>query len=344
MNESKSKNSKRQKDNQEKIAGSSNSPLGVSFLIPPYQKLEVNQDFNPKKEAEKISCSIDRITIVAPIDVEVFERTTEQWQLLPFVKTADGGFQFLEDAPVNSKEKPEQVAYVEMPKHQLGKIRVDFNPNHSMTGTVGGSYVRDMILARLPGKHFSRIDVAIDVLEHDELEFYQVWTPGISKSLFYGKSGHMETSYWGKQKSEQQIRLYNKAVEQRVRHHVDDIDYPWWRLELQLRGSKIERYPELVAKALADFYPPSYSSPLLTESEQNKVARLMIDPGYLGKQTKQGRNRLRKVLRKAKPAISLSTAMEVAFKRDMPKLEKTLENYLKEYDIDRSAVPKKRKV
>lgn len=344
MNESKSKNSKRQKDNREKIAGSSNSPLGVTFLSTPYQKLEENQDINPEKEAEKITCSIDRITIVAPIDVEDFEKTTEQWQLLPFVKTADGGFQFLEDAPIDSKEKPEQVAYVEMPKHQLGKIRIDFNPNHSMTGTVGGTYVRDMILARLPEKHFSRIDVALDVIDHDELEFYQVWTPGISKSLFYGKAGHMETSYWGKQKSEQQIRLYNKRVEQMARHHREDVGYPWWRLELQLRGSKIERYPELVAKALADFYPPVYSSPLLTESEQNKIARLMMDPGYLGKQNKRGRTRLRQVLRKAKPEKSLSTAMEVAFKRDMPMLEKTLEDYLREYDIDRSAVPKKRKV
>ena len=344
MNESKSKNSKRQKDNQEKIAGSSNSPLGVSFLIPPYQKLEVNQDFDPKKEAEKISCSIDRITIVAPLDVEVFEKNSEQWQLLPFVKVADGGFQVLEDDPKSSGEKPEQVAYIEMPKHQQGKVRVDFNPNHSMTGTVGGTYVKDMILARLQQKHFSRIDVALDVVDHEELEFYQVWTPGISKSIFYGKSGHMETTYWGKQKSEQQIRLYNKRQEQMARHHREDVGYPWWRLELQLRGSKIERYPELVAKALDDFYPPVYSSSALTDTEQNKMLRLIVDPGYFGKQTKLGRTRLRKVLRKAKPEKSLSTAMEFAFKRDMPKLEKTLERYLREYDIDRSAVPKKRKV
>ncbi len=63
----------------------------------------------------------------------------------------------------------------------------------------------------------------------------------------------METTYWGSSASEKQIRLYNKKIEQERRHgRIVNLD-SWWRLEMQLRGSKVEDYPELVAKMLENF-------------------------------------------------------------------------------------------
>ncbi len=71
---------------------------------------------------------------------------------------------------------PEQVAFMEMPKFQTGKVRIDFNPNHGMASE-GGVWLKDL-LNKIPAKHFSRADVAVDIFNHDEIKNYEslaVW-------------------------------------------------------------------------------------------------------------------------------------------------------------------------
>lgn len=284
--------------------------------------------------------SIDRITLIADLSVEIWEKRFFEWLKLPFIEISGSGLQVLDysncdvDDFGNSHEyvSPEQVAYIEMPKYQVNKIRIDFNPNHSMNSE-GGLWLREL-LNKLPQKHFSRADIAIDILNAPEIKNYQVWKFGCSETIYMNRKREMETIYWGKASSQQQIRLYNKKIEQEKRHgKIVNLD-AWWRLEMQLRGDRVEEYPRLVAEMLENFYQADFRSEKLIDTEQNKVARLILDPAYYGSLTRSSQRRLRKIIEKAKPENGLSYEIAKGFKDALPMLEKELYTYKGQFHIN----------
>ena len=117
---------------------------------------------------------------MADLSVEAWEKHFFKWLQLPFTKVSGAGLKVLDfsncdvDDFGNPHEHvdPEQVAYIEMPKYTPDKVRIDFNPNHSMNSE-GGIWLREL-LNKLPQKHFSRADIAIDILNADEIKNYQV--------------------------------------------------------------------------------------------------------------------------------------------------------------------------
>lgn len=284
--------------------------------------------------------SIDRITLIADLSVEIWEKRFFEWLRLPFIEISGGGLQVLDysncdvDDFGNKHEhvSPEQVAYIEMPKYQVNKIRIDFNPNHSMNSE-GGLWLRNL-LSKLPQKHFSRADIAIDILNAPEIEYYQVWKFGCSETIYMNRKREMETIYWGKASSQQQIRLYNKKVEQEKRHGKIVNLNAWWRLEMQLRGDKVEEYPRLVAEMLEDFYRADYESNKLTRSEQDKLAHLILNPMYYGHLPRTSQQRLREIIRKSKPENGLSYEIAKGFKDALPMLEKELYTYKGQFHIN----------
>lgn len=293
---------------------------------------------NDKKLGLKYS--IDRMTLIADLSIESWEKHFFEWLKLPFIEISGNGLQILDysncdvDDFGNSHEhiSPEQVAYMEMPKYQANKIRIDFNPNHSMNSE-GGLWLREL-LNKLPQKHFSRADIAIDILNAPEIRNYQVWKFGCSEIIHMNRKREMETTYWGKVSSQQQIRLYNKKVEQEKRHgKIINLD-AWWRLEMQLRGDKVERYPELVAKMLEDFYQADFESSKLTQSEQDKLAHLILNPAYYGNLSRSSQRRLREIVKKAKPENGLSYEIAKGFKDALPMLEKELYTYKGQFHIN----------
>lgn len=61
--------------------------------------------------------------------------------------------------------------------------------------------------------HFSRADVACDIIDLDDeyVNQYRL-VDAVSFRPYYGQSGALETAYWGARSSERQVRLYNKKV------------------------------------------------------------------------------------------------------------------------------------
>nr|CAA07049.1 hypothetical protein [Oenococcus oeni] len=195
--------------------------------------------------------SVDRITLTADCPLEVIDGKLSRWmkETHLFIPLSSGGFKVIED---NLADTPEQVAFVEYTQFQKNRIRIDFNPNHSMT-TKGGQWILSKI-ATLKNKKFSRCDVAFDIFNSPIIEKYRIFRPGTSSKYFLSAAGKPETIYYGAQKSEAQIRQYNKLVEQtKKRKTIPDNIKNWWRLELQLRGRKISDYPQQVKSALDNF-------------------------------------------------------------------------------------------
>ncbi|MDK6665932.1 hypothetical protein [Lactobacillus crispatus] len=57
--------------------------------------------------------------------------------------------------------------------------------------TPAGQWLLREIIAKIQNKHYSRCDVAFDIYNDSEIQYYQVWRWGMTKKFFYGKNGEL---------------------------------------------------------------------------------------------------------------------------------------------------------
>lgn len=285
-----------------------------------------------------IKVSIDRLTIVADYKEASLDKDMREWLKLPFVEIMNDGLQVVDDSHCYVDDfghrhgyvAPEQVAYINSPKFMKDVIRIDFNPNHGMLSD-GGRWLLDLI-ARLRNKHFSRCDIAFDIFNQPVVEKYQVWRFGVSKKVIFGQDGSMETTYYGSPNSERQIRQYNKKVEQEARHgRLVNLE-SWWRVELQLRGSKAKEYPSTVRQMLEDFYLPDYKS-LVNPSQQAMILSMMVDQTIYASASKTTKQRWRTMLKNCKHTNDISAAMANVFVENFSRLENELQTIMNKFKI-----------
>lgn len=311
-------------------------------------KMQKNE-LMPSRSAElmgledHIKVSIDRLTIVADYKEASLDKDLREWLQKPFIELSGEGVQVIDDSRCYFDDfghrhgymAPEQVAFIHSPRYLKDAIRIDFNPNHGMLSE-GGKWLRALI-ARLPNKHFSRCDVAFDIFNLDQVKMYQFWQFGITKKVFYGMDGEIETTYYGSSASEKQVRIYNKKKEQEARHGVLANVDSWWRFELQLRGSKAKNYPAIVKEALEKFYFPDYRS-LPNPSQQAMVLSMMVDQTIYANASKNTKQRWRDLLRSCTHQNEISQAMARIFVRDFDKLEGELQAIMNKFHIEAEEV------
>lgn len=241
----------------------------VAALIDPHSWWAVNQasftSFDSKEAQAAYNSDIQK----------VWARIRRQFESLNgLAKLQNEGICLLKERPTKNNLHPENLAYIEQPKFHKEMIRIDFNPNYGVMQTEAGQYLQKF-LNKIEDKHFSRLDLAIDVKGYPEIVNYRQWTTGVSKKVFYDRSGKLETLYCGAAKSEKQVRFYNKQVERNKAGH-QEVPYSWWRYELQLRGRQVSSYGQQAIDLLKDFYVPNVYSSKLTKNEQQKLMALMF--------------------------------------------------------------------
>lgn len=282
--------------------------------------------------------SIDRLTVIGDYQSERLDRDMRSWLRNSFVQEADGGIQVVDESNCNvddfgnrhARVAPEQVAFINSPKFLQDKLRIDFNPNHGLASK-GGQWVLDLI-AKLENKHFSRCDIAFDIFNEPTAKDYQVFRFGTGKQIITGPDGKMQTTYYGSMKSGQQIRQYNKKLEQQTRHgKLVNVD-SWWRVELQLRGNKIADYPSLVKKMLEEFYIPEYKT-LDNPSQQAMIFAMMHEPSIYADASKATKARWRKMMKEVQKDNRLSVAMAHKFVSDFSRLEYELQSIMNRFNI-----------
>lgn len=298
-----------------------------------------NSQSNMPYVAHEIKISIDRLTIVGHVRLDDFEILIRKWLTLPFIQPCGSGYQVLDYSNCkvddfgnpHDEVPPEQVAFFEMVRFRRDTIRIDFNPNHSMHSPAGQWLLKEVI-AKIEEKHFSRCDIAFDVYNFPQIQYYQVWKWGMTKKFFYGKNGQIQTVYFGARASERQIRLYNKKLEQEKRHgKIINID-SLWRLEMQLRGSKIDNYVDEVRDMLEHFYLPEWESEP-TIQRQMIVYALINNPSFYGKASPRTKARYRDMIRECKGSNAISQEMARQFARDIKMLEGTLQEMLQRFHV-----------
>ena len=120
------------------------------------------------------------------------------------------------------------------------KFRLEFNPN-KITSQLQKKLL-NTLLSYIKDVHFSRIDLAIDLYNYNLYDYNIVDLNPRKKAYYYDRAGKLETCYFGSMSSNKFIRIYNKAVEQKVKDKNFDSDVDWWRVELQLRDTYIDTY------------------------------------------------------------------------------------------------------
>ncbi|MBH0945653.1 replication protein, partial [Enterococcus faecium] len=185
----------------------------------------------------KLNWSIDRITIVGKLNDTIAYWTKNGVVFVDFeqLMRLNENQGYLKSVGINGwqlfDQYGEDIAYIEILKFHEGKGRIDFNPNkigQFLASSMKG-FIHDLFL----DPHFSRADIACDIVDvpDDFITQYRIVDP-ISFKPIYGRSGKLETAYWGSRASERQVRLYNKKLEQERKKVIvpKEID-TWWRLE-----------------------------------------------------------------------------------------------------------------
>lgn len=287
----------------------------------------------------KLNWSIDRITIVGKlndtiaywtkngivfVDFEQLMRLNENQGYLKSVGT--NGWQLFD-------QYGEDIAYLEMLKYQEGKGRIDFNPNKIGEFLKGSmkQFIHDLFL----DAHFSRADIACDILgvPDDFITQYRIVDP-VSFKPIYGRSGKLETAYWGSRASERQVRMYNKKLEQeRKKQIVPKEIETWWRLEMQLRRGKATDWYAMVRESLDSFASPHFLPTDIKPIDKIVIDGLIAEPSNWSIIARHTKYKYRNLLKQESQNDELTNHLRETFKESADDLKRELDTWLLGLDV-----------
>ncbi|MCT0026084.1 replication initiation factor domain-containing protein [Weissella confusa] len=274
--------------------------------------------------------SIDRITVSGELKAEYRELQRVMNALGSSWELSDGVFRLIREYPNGDTEN---IAYYAENAFQAGSWRLDFNPN-KLTDEEKLEMKRAIDL--LIDVHFTRLDLAFDVFNNELGMNYRIYRPNVSQREYGVYTSQwtkaVETIYYGSNSSEQQIRQYNKLVEQTKKNMPlpDGVEH-WMRLELQLRGRKPAEWVDCAKSMLADLRLPNYDN---IKSVNDKLALAGLDSQLVDWSdfAKEKRARLRK-LQKEQYDDTLARELFDLLIAHQERLRGELTSYLAELDI-----------
>lgn len=206
-------------------------------------------------------------------------------------------------------------------------FRMEFNPNKLRTVD---TEILNTIIPYLEDISITRADLAFDFFNLDCSEFIleKKGRPTATKE-WRDKNGKLETKYLGASRSEKQIRLYDKKVEQLTNGSEDERQNAqqyehWWRLEFQLRSRSVENIFEVIDTII---FKPFYFESLGIETQLYLLA-LTRDKGIWNKVSKNTRSKYKKILETHQTSdTDYLQLMKNLLHKERPALEKQLAFY-----------------
>lgn len=307
----------------EKLTALSNRRLNVQTLTTPL----------------KFNWSIDRITIVGKLKETLYYHRDSDILILDFEQlmrfNENNGY--LESVSQNGwkivDHFGENIAYIEMLKFQKGYGRIDFNPNkiNQFLSSSMKNFIHDLFIE----PHFSRADIACDIIDvpNEFITQYRIIDP-VSFKPIYGRSGKLETAYWGSRSSERQVRLYNKKLEQQSKRKIVPKEIEtWWRLELQLRRGKATDWQAMVQESLDSFASPHYLPIDTKHTDKVMIAGLISDHNLWGGLARHTKYKYRDLLKQESKNDELTNHLRETFEESSSELKKELDTWLQGLDV-----------
>ncbi|HAQ1695255.1 TPA: replication protein [Enterococcus faecium] len=287
----------------------------------------------------KIQWSIDRITIVGKLKENIYYHTQNDVLILDFeqLMRLNENNSYVKSVGLNGwqivDKHDENIAYIEILKYQEGQGRIDFNPNKISQFLAGSmkNFIHDLFLE----PHFSRADIACDIIDvpDDFITQYRVVDP-VSFKPIYGRSGKLETAYWGSRASERQIRMYNKKLEQETKRKIVPPEIKtWWRLELQLRRGKATDWYAMVHESLDSFASPHFLPTDTKHTDRIMIAGLISDQNLWAGLARHTKYKYRNLLKKESQSDELVNHLRETFSESADVLKKELDTWLLGLDV-----------
>ncbi|MBH1095657.1 replication initiation factor domain-containing protein [Enterococcus faecium] len=287
----------------------------------------------------KLNWSIDRITIVGKLNDTIAYWTKNGVVFVDFeqLMRLNENQGYLKSVGINGwqlfDQYGEDIAYIEILKFHEGKGRIDFNPNkigQFLASSMKG-FIHDLFL----DPHFSRADIACDIVDvpDDFITQYRIVDP-ISFKPIYGRSGKLETAYWGSRASERQVRLYNKKLEQERKKVIvpKEID-TWWRLEMQLRRGKATDWHAMVQESLDSFASPHFLPIDIKPIDKIVINGLIAEPSNWSIIARHTKYKYRNLLKQESQNDELTNHLRETFKESADELKKELDTWLLGLDV-----------
>jgi hypothetical protein len=184
------------------------------------------------------------------------------------------------------------------PKATAGKpMRVEFNPNKYRS--TGGSEKHLLtIIKTMTDIHLSRKDIAIDVFDCD-LNDYNILDGRGRKIIEYKDSNRrLETLYFGSRESEEQLRIYDKAKEQKT-----EDGRLWWRIEGQMRGDSAKEMYTNPFRKVRIVKKSDYKN--LPIKDRALLLLLQADPDSMKELSKNTRTKFKRMLEEDVTEVSI---------------------------------------
>lgn len=317
---------------------------------------------------ENVYCSIDRLTILAThkqhSSVYYLAHKLREYladklvnnSKLKLVDYQDGlafGVSWYELNKYD-EEREENLIFIHVFEHGgESDLRIDFNPNSLKKHNVEYIWndLRFALSTLQVDLRLSRFDLAFDIINAPFIREMKNIKGGITRKEFYGRSGALETIYWGSQASSVQIRLYDKLVEIEGKigelyntipeltktdewgHFLVQIEDAW-RLEMQMRTKVIdENLVDEVVKRLSDFSLTSADEldlkpqlKIFADMFLNSPEKIAVFYSDIPKRTiRDWKSKVRKAVREAND--DNIEAIKKALQRDSEKLKLELQKY-----------------
>ncbi|HEN4337175.1 TPA: replication initiation factor domain-containing protein [Streptococcus agalactiae] len=308
---------------------------------------EVQKDFNPKYQKEKIEVSIDRLTLLVdainPMSLAKELKEALINNLLGHVdfSVTSTDYRNFSLEYVTEDDNRVNLIYFEVVNFNEELLRIDFNPNRLKEYEAMGTWKKIIIFLNLQSEdiRLSRFDLAFDIFNMPSVITVKHTKGGVKSTYYYGRAFELETVYWGSRTSNVQVRLYDKNKERLQKgklNRTDLINNPyWWRFEAQLRTKAINAdMVTEVMERLQNFGVYDYSKLggnkaftyvfFQDESMLPYVFDNLSDEGI-----KKNKYRLRKRLQELDNEFSRN--LIIALREQSPKLAKELKQYTDEF-------------
>ena len=177
--------------------------------------------------------------------------------------------------------------------------------------------------------HITRLDLAVDFIncEYSGMK-HKFYKSGTSQALFLDRRGILETLYTGKQYSSIRYCYYNKLKERKKERASIPKDYKTWeRIELRLKGQKVNEWITQATKMLKYFKMPTIeNNQQLKGSTKIILASLIEHPERINElASKRTRAKYRKLMKQYKGFNTDWQEMALAeLNRRIPELNKEL--------------------
>lgn len=200
-------------------------------------------------------------------------------------------------------------------------FRIEFNPNKLASDEM--AWIKDKILIALSNIGFTRLDLAFD-FEEDLSDYFVMNDTSVKKVFYYGRSGKVETKYFGRRDSDRHIRIYNKKQE---RKDIADIDLQienFWRFEIELKRTLVDEWKN----CFDDFsvLKPAWAT-VENINEQAMIYFLLHEESKWGSLSKNTKYKYKKIMKEISD-VDLTDLMKMSLKKVENNLQKQIDFWL----------------